>query len=101
MLFKCFDSTDRTRANCVPHSAFHDPMAPPNAAPRESIEVRTVAFSDPGTKRAALFHRGEAKGDAYPDGEGGISGGYFTPSSSTSKISVAFGGMTPPAPLAP
>ena len=44
MLFKCFDSTDRTRANCVPHSAFHDPMAPPNAAPRESIEVRTVAF---------------------------------------------------------
>jgi hypothetical protein len=44
MLFKCFDSTDRARANCVPHSAFHDPMAPPNAAPRESIEVRTVAF---------------------------------------------------------
>jgi hypothetical protein len=44
MLFKCFDSTDSARANCVPHSAFHDPMAPPNAAPRESIEVRTVAF---------------------------------------------------------
>jgi hypothetical protein len=44
MLFKCFDSTDSARANCVPHSAFHDPMAPPNAAPRESIELRTVAF---------------------------------------------------------
>jgi hypothetical protein len=44
MLFKCFDSTDSARANCVPHSAFHDPMAPPNAAPRESIEARTVAF---------------------------------------------------------
>ena len=26
---------------------------------------------------------------------------YFTPSSSTSNISVAFGGMTPPAPRAP
>ena len=27
--------------------------------------------------------------------------GHFTPSSSTSKISVAFGGMMPPAPRAP
>jgi hypothetical protein len=44
MLFKCFDSIDGARANCVPHSAFRDPMAPPDAAPRESIEVRTVAF---------------------------------------------------------
>ena len=44
MLFKCFDSTDSARANCVPHSAFHDPMASPNAAPRESIEVRTLAL---------------------------------------------------------
>jgi hypothetical protein len=26
---------------------------------------------------------------------------YFTPSNSTSNISVAFGGMTPPAPRAP
>lgn len=26
---------------------------------------------------------------------------YFTPNSSTSKISVALGGMTPPAPRAP
>ena len=29
------------------------------------------------------------------------SGGYFTPSNSTSNISVALGGMTPPAPRAP
>ena len=28
-------------------------------------------------------------------------GGYFTASNSTSNISVAFGGMTPPAPRAP
>jgi hypothetical protein len=44
LIFTCFDSSDPTRANCVPHSAFHDPTAPLDAAPRESIEVRTVAF---------------------------------------------------------
>lgn len=44
LVFKCFDSSDNTRANCVPHSAFQDPAALPNAAPRESIEARTVAF---------------------------------------------------------
>jgi hypothetical protein len=30
-----------------------------------------------------------------------VAGIYFTASNSTSKMSVAFGGMTPPAPLAP
>ena len=44
LTFKCFDSNDSRRANCVPHSSFHDPEALPNAAPRESIEARTVAF---------------------------------------------------------
>ncbi|HVB78435.1 MAG TPA: CmcJ/NvfI family oxidoreductase [Candidatus Binataceae bacterium] len=44
LIFKCFDSSDRARANCVPHSSFHDPEAPADAAPRESIEARTVAF---------------------------------------------------------
>jgi hypothetical protein len=44
MIFKCFDSIDPARANCVPHSSFHDPHAPANPAPRESIEARTVAF---------------------------------------------------------
>jgi hypothetical protein len=44
LIFKCFDSSDSERANCVPHSSFHDPEAPANAAPRESIEARTVAF---------------------------------------------------------
>ena len=28
----------------VPHSAFDDPTASSNALPRESIEVRTIAF---------------------------------------------------------
>ena len=37
-------------------------------------------------------------------GDGGVQRGgtlYLIPSNSTSKISVAFGGMTPPAPCAP
>jgi hypothetical protein len=44
LVFTCFDSSDPARANCVPHSAFHDPTAPLDAPSRESIEVRTVAF---------------------------------------------------------
>ena len=46
MLLKCFDSaTDRARFTA--HSAFDDPSVPANAAPRESIEVRTLAFFAP------------------------------------------------------
>lgn len=43
-VFNCFDTRNPSRTNCVPHAAFHDPDAPLNAAPRESIEVRTLAF---------------------------------------------------------
>ena len=43
MLLKCFDS-DRTRARFTAHSAFDDPTSPADAPPRESIEVRTLAF---------------------------------------------------------
>lgn len=43
MLLKCFDS-DRTLARFTAHSAFDDPTSPPDAPPRESIEVRTLAF---------------------------------------------------------
>jgi hypothetical protein len=43
MLIKCYDS-DPSRARFTAHSAFDDPTSPPNAAPRESIEVRTLAF---------------------------------------------------------
>ena len=43
MLLKCYDSaTDRARFTA--HSAFDDPESPPDAAVRESIEVRTLAF---------------------------------------------------------
>ncbi len=43
LVFKVFDS-ERTVARWTSHSAFNDPTSPPNAAPRESIEIRTLAF---------------------------------------------------------
>jgi hypothetical protein len=43
MLLKCFDS-DPARARFTAHTAFDDPAAPADAPPRESIEVRTLAF---------------------------------------------------------
>ncbi|MEA2625522.1 MAG: hypothetical protein QOD06_1567, partial [Candidatus Binatota bacterium] len=48
MLLKCFDS-DLRRARFTAHSAFDDPTSPPDAPPRESIEVRTLAFFGPGS----------------------------------------------------
>ncbi|MBI3770175.1 MAG: methyltransferase [Deltaproteobacteria bacterium] len=49
MLLKCFDS-ESGRARFTAHSAFDDPTAPPDAAPRESIEVRTLAFFAPSSR---------------------------------------------------
>jgi hypothetical protein len=46
MLLKCYDS-DEHRARFTAHSAFDDPTSPANAAPRESIEVRTLVFFPP------------------------------------------------------
>ncbi len=47
MLLKCYDSAEDGRARFSAHSAFLDPTSPPDAAPRESIEVRTLAFFAP------------------------------------------------------
>jgi hypothetical protein len=44
LFLKCFDSATDGRARWTAHCAFDDPSAPPDAAPRESIEVRTIAF---------------------------------------------------------
>lgn len=44
MLLKCFDSAKDGRARFTAHTAFDDPTAPIDAMPRESIEVRTLAF---------------------------------------------------------
>src|SRR5215467_1181987 len=44
MVFKCFDSETDGRARWTAHCAFDDPTSPPDAPPRESIEMRTLAF---------------------------------------------------------
>lgn len=46
ILIKCFDSAKDGRARFSLHSAFDDPTSPANAKPRQSIEVRTLAFFD-------------------------------------------------------
>jgi hypothetical protein len=47
ILLKCYDSKDDGRARFTAHTSFEDPNSPPNAAPRESIEVRTLVFWAP------------------------------------------------------
>ena len=44
LLVKCYDSAMDGRARFAPHSAFTDPTTPPDAPPRESIELRTLVF---------------------------------------------------------
>jgi hypothetical protein len=44
VLLKCFDSARSGVARFAPHSAFVDPNTPKDAPPRESIEIRTIAF---------------------------------------------------------
>jgi hypothetical protein len=43
LLLKCYDS-DAGRARFTAHTAIEDPTSPPDPRPRESIEVRTLAF---------------------------------------------------------
>ena len=44
LVFKVYDSAKDGRARWTAHTAFDDPTTPPNARPRESIEIRTLAF---------------------------------------------------------
>jgi hypothetical protein len=44
ILLKCYDSKKDGRARFSAHSAFDDPTSSPDAAPRESIEVRALVF---------------------------------------------------------
>ncbi len=46
LVFKVYDSLKDGRARWTAHTAFDDPTAPPNARPRESIEIRTLALFD-------------------------------------------------------
>jgi len=54
ILLKCYDSKDDGRARFTAHTAFADPTSPPEAAPRESIEVRALIFFAPEHKVAEL-----------------------------------------------
>jgi hypothetical protein len=44
LLLKCYDSARDGRAVLSPHGAFEDPTTPADVLPRESIELRTIAF---------------------------------------------------------
>ncbi|HUC72679.1 MAG TPA: CmcJ/NvfI family oxidoreductase [Stellaceae bacterium] len=44
LVFKTFESLKDGRARFTAHTAFEDPTTPANARPRESIEIRTLAF---------------------------------------------------------
>jgi len=46
LLIKCYDSRKDGTARFTLHTAFDDPETPADAAPRESIEARTIAFFD-------------------------------------------------------
>ena len=43
-VFKVFDSIKDGRARWTAHTSFEDPTTPAHARPRESIEIRTMAF---------------------------------------------------------
>jgi len=44
LVFKTYESQTQGRARWTAHTAFEDPTTPPDARPRESIEIRTLAF---------------------------------------------------------
>jgi hypothetical protein len=44
LLLKCYDSQRGGRARFMPHTSFQTPTAPATVLPRESIELRTLAF---------------------------------------------------------
>lgn len=48
VLIRCFDSALEGARRFSAHTGFDDPTSPPDAPPRESIEVRTVVFLPPG-----------------------------------------------------
>ena len=47
LVFKCYDSLRDGRSRFTAHTAIADPAAPAGAAPRQSIEARTLAFFPP------------------------------------------------------
>lgn len=47
LVFKVYDSEKAGCARFTAHTSFHDPTTPPDAPPRQSIEIRTLAFFGP------------------------------------------------------
>jgi len=47
VLIRRFDSSREGAARFSAHTGFDDPTSPPDAPPRESIEVRTLVFFPP------------------------------------------------------
>ncbi len=47
LVFKVYDSEKDGRARFTPHTSFEDPTSPQKAPPRQSIEVRALAFFAP------------------------------------------------------
>ncbi len=54
VVFKVYDSEKDGRARFTPHTSFEDPTSPPNAPPRQSIEVRAFAFFELGKAKNVL-----------------------------------------------
>ena len=48
VLIRCFDSAQQGAARLSAHTGFDDPTSPPDAPPRESLEVRMLVFYPPG-----------------------------------------------------
>jgi hypothetical protein len=48
VLIRCFDSAQHGAARFSAHTGFDDPTSPPDAPPRESLEVRMLVFYPPG-----------------------------------------------------
>ncbi len=46
VVLKCFDTLTDGTARWTAHGAFDDPTSPPDAPPRQSIEIRTLYFFD-------------------------------------------------------
>jgi hypothetical protein len=48
VLIRCYDSAPQGAARFSAHTGFDDPTTPPDAPPRESLEVRMLVFYPPG-----------------------------------------------------
>jgi hypothetical protein len=48
VLIRCYDSAQHGAARFSAHTGFDDPTSPPDAPPRESLEVRMLVFFPPG-----------------------------------------------------